>query len=273
MSKKRRTRRSDGRSPAPAPSAARPASAPGAATPPNQTPTKPGVAVGRSAATRRGSTATARRRRSQPPPSRFPSLRTVLIAAAAIVAVGFVGMAFIADASAADYTCGEQVPAAAAPPPDGAQQPSMGNAHPPVGTTIEYASCPPTSGPHYNARGAGPIAPRFYGPGDQAEPNGWVHNLEHGYLVALYRCQDDVCPSEDVLQQLRQLATDAPQTESAAACGYRTKTVVARFDQMSAPFALLTWERLLLLDEFDLDEAIAFGGRWMEQAAPEANAC
>ena len=42
---------------------------------------------------------------------------------------------------------------------------------------------------------------------------------------------------------------------------------------MSTPFALLTWDRALLLDTFDVDDALAFAGRWMEKGAPEAGNC
>ena len=36
-------------------------------------------------------------------------------------------------------------------------------------------------------RAPGPIAARVYGPSDNVIPQGWVHNLEHGGLVILYR--------------------------------------------------------------------------------------
>lgn len=79
------------------------------------------------------------------------------------------------------------------------------------------------SGDHYAAQGAGPIRPGFYGPDSAAAPGGWVHNLEHGYVVVLYRGSDGV--PEDTLAALRRFADAAPQTESAAACGYSSKIV------------------------------------------------
>ena len=49
-----------------------------------------------------------------------------------------------------------------------------------------------------------------------------------------------------------------------------TKVVVARFDQMETPFALLAWGRALLLDEFDIDTALTFAEQWTDHdAVPE----
>jgi len=52
------------------------------------------------------------------------------------------------------------------------------------------------------------------------------------------------------------------------------KVVVARFDSISTRFALLAWDRALLVDEFDVDTALTFAQQWMQHgAAPEPNAC
>ena len=53
---------------------------------------------------------------------------------------------------------------------------------------------------------------------------------------------------------------DQAPDSGTAACP--TKVVVARFDQMEKPFALLAWGRALLLDEFDLDTALTFAQQW-----------
>ena len=200
-----------------------------------------------------------------------PSLRVVLIALAAVGLFGVIAfVALLGGSTARAYSCGELLqPPAEDPGPAGVTTPNQASTHVAPGTRIRYASCPPTSGQHFNARGAGPIPARLYGPEADAGPGGWVHNLEHGYVVALYRCDGGTCPSSDELESLRSFATNGPPTESAAACGIRSKVLVARFDQMSTRFALLAWDRALLLDAFDARRAQAFAERSIDATAPE----
>lgn len=215
-----------------------------------------------------------RRRQPSPPERRWPSLRPLLAALGVVAVVGFVGLAFISSATAAAYSCGELLQRAAQDPgTEGVATENQGSTHVAPGTRIRYASCPPTSGSHYNARGAGPLQPGFYGPDDKAGPGGWVHNLEHGYVVVLYRCDEVRCPPESDLEGLPSFAANGPRTRSAAACGYRSKLVVARFDEMATPYAIVAWDRALLLDAFDASRAQAFAARWIEASAPEPNAC
>lgn len=215
-----------------------------------------------------------RRRRPAAGRRTWPTARVILALLAVIGTAGFVGLAFLNSATAEAYSCGELLQRRAEDPgPDGVATQNEGSSHVAAGTEIRYASCPPTSGSHYNARGAGPLPPGFYGPDDDAGPGGWVHNLEHGYVVALYRCDGGACPSEDDLQALRSFAANGPPTQSAAACGYRSKVVVARFDQMTAPFAALAWDRALLLDSLDTSSVEVFAQRAIDGTAPEPNAC
>lgn len=212
------------------------------------------------------------RRSAAPPPARGFPMRLVLIGIAVLAGVMFVGAGFLSSATAADYSCGEVLPAPAdSVGPEGITTEAQDSGHVAAGTTIRYGLCPPTSGDHYAAQGAGPIRPGFYGPDSAAAPGGWVHNLEHGYVVVLYRADEGV--PEDTLAALRRFAETAPETESAAACGYRSKVVVARFDDMSTPFAALAWDRLLPLDTWDDAAARAFAERSIDATAPEPAAC
>ena len=224
------------------------------------------------------SAVTRRARRAEvPQPHRIPTLRLVLLGLAALGAVGFVGLALLNSASnsasARSYTCDELLSAPADASNDGFSTKSLGSQHVAVGTKIRYGFCPPTSGAHYNAAGAGPLRAGFYGPDTAAGPGGWVHNLEHGYVAALYRCSNGVCPAESELQALRSFAANGPPTQSAAACGYRSKVIVARMDDMAAPYALVAWDRALLLDSFDAGTANGFASRFIEATGPEPNAC
>mgnify|MGYP000563055467 CR=1 FL=1 len=213
-------------------------------------------------------------RRPVAEPRRLPWLRLVAGAIAIAGVLGFVGFALLNSGGARAYSCDELLTAPAeASATDGFATASLGSQHVAPGTRIRYGFCPPTSGSHYNAPGAGPLRPGFYGPDDAAGPGGWVHNLEHGYVVALYRCEGGTCPPAADLAALRTFAANGPPTQSAAACGYRSKVVVARFDDMTRPFALLAWDRALLLDSFDQAAAQGFASRFIEATAPEPAAC
>lgn len=46
------------------------------------------------------------------------------------------------------------------------------------------------------------------------------------------------------------------------------QAIVARFDDMSTRFAVVAWDRALLLDRFDLLQASAFAQQWTDVTAP-----
>jgi hypothetical protein len=108
--------------------------------------------------------------------------------------------------------------------------PDYGAAHQTTGSKLEYVTCPPASGPHYNQGGFAPARPGFYGPDSNIGPGSWIHNLEHGFAVALYRCVDGVCPSEEVLDELRRYVQQGPSSPGASRCNYPSKVLAARFD-------------------------------------------
>ena len=118
----------------------------------------------------------------------------------------------------------------------------------------------------------GPITPGFYGPNDVPLPQGWVHNLEHGGLVILYRGDpDDPGLSSDAQQQMQAFFSGLPPSP---VCGFPPTqegagVVIARFDQMATPFAALVWERVLPLETFDEDAIMEFWNTWGEQTNPE----
>ena len=67
------------------------------------------------------------------------------------------------------------------------EQEIQGADHIDVGAPHEpYTTNPPTSGPHYNSAGVGPVRPGFYEDPSEAPPEGVVHNLEHGFIVIYY---------------------------------------------------------------------------------------
>ena len=222
-----------------------------------------------------------------PPPARRPRpaaqrkgllgggdpIRVAIIGGVTLVAGVLLVAVLLSGGDGGRYTCGQQLVAAGSPE-DGQVTANMGRTHVARGTAISYLFCPPSSGTHYNNEaGFSPARPGFYRPDAAIGPGSWIHNLEHGYVVALYRCPDGVCPSEDVLDEVRRFVNSAPQTPVAASCGIRAKVVAARFDDMSMPFALVTWDRVSLLESWDVDVAIDFAERWMEKTGPEASSC
>jgi Protein of unknown function (DUF3105) len=201
-----------------------------------------------------------------------PAVIVALVVVAAIVILGF----GLFSSSASPYECGSELqPVPNSTVEDPIVTADEGRQHVQLGSTTRYASCPPASGPHYiEGGGVAPLRPAFYDPGARVGPGNWVHNLEHGFVVALYRCEDDQCPSNDVLSSLRQFVLNGPSTETATRCGYPSKVLAARFDDMSTPFALVAWDHVLLLDSFDPAVGTDFARRWIEQPElPERGSC
>ena len=98
-------------------------------------------------------------------------------------------------------------------------------------------------------------------------PGGWIHNLEHGWVVMLYRCPggqpgQNGCPTTEQIAQLQQLYDQAPAVDPSQGCD--KELIVARFDSMSTTFAELAWGRALLTDDFDLDRAKTFAEQWTD---------
>jgi Protein of unknown function (DUF3105) len=147
-----------------------------------------------------------------------------------------------------------------------------GRIHVPTGQTVQYAECPPTSGPHY----AAPAKRGYYAP-DQTLPVGaWIHSLEHGMIVVLYSCGPDgnACPDGNTQAALKTLADTAPQTDVAKQCGIKNKIIVTRFDKMSTRFAAVGWDRAMLSDTFDPATFLTFYQQWVDNSpTEEAKGC
>jgi hypothetical protein len=201
----------------------------------------------------------------------------VLAAVIAVAAVLLVGFALFGGGGGGQggYTCESRLAQSSAGP-DGVVTADEGNAHVAPGSRLRYAQCPPASGPHYNAAGSGPLPARFYGPESEQSPGGWVHNLEHGYVVILYSCGADgtTCPSEEEEVALVRFQNTAPTTPGADLCGIKSEVLTARFDAMDARFAFVAWDRVALSDTFDPVAAARFALRWIDQPTlPEAARC
>ena len=121
----------------------------------------------------------------------------------------------------------------------GETTPDQGAAHIPEGTTVEYSTNPPTTGPHYgNSQPAG-----IY---DEPIPDGnLLHSMEHGAVILWYK---EVKGSEETgglsgqdIERLKQIFRSVPVSK---------KIMVPR-DNLDVPVALTSWGRLLKLQTID----------------------
>ena len=242
--------------------------APAGTTPgatPRPAPTEPHARVGRR-----------ERVRYQPKQSFLERYRTLLIGVGVLLGVALVGVFVFASAAQPAYACSALFdpaptasPAVGASPQPGYVQPDMGNQHVPLGTKVTYANCPPASGKHFNQSGAGPITPRVYGPNDTLIPQNWVHNLEHGALVLLYRGDSEAATTAGQTA-LRAFFDSYPNSP---VCNFPPGTnvgpVFVRFDDMKWPMAALVWNRVLPLQTLDTGAILEFDKTFGEKTNPE----
>ena len=251
------------------PESATSASAASAGSPPASTTPRP-TSQPRDRAGRR------ERVRYQPKESFVQRYRALIIGGAVLLGVVLIGAFVFVSAAQPAFACSNLFdpaptasPAAGASPQPGYVQPDMGNSHVAVGTKVTYANCPPASGKHFNATGAGPITPRVYGPNDTLIPQNWVHNLEHGALVLLYK-GDSAAATPEGQTELRAFFDSFPNSP---VCGFPPGTgpgpVFVRFDEMKSPMAALVWNRVLPMDTLDKDAMLSLYETFAERTNPE----
>ena len=215
--------------------------------------------------------------RTAPPRSFLERNRGRLLWGLAGIAIVAVASVVLFNAASPAYACTTQwtpgpttVPAPDATPRLGYVQDDQGRDHFSLGAFVKYALCPPATGRHYNAQGEGPVRPGFYGPDDQATPQGWIHNLEHGAMVLLYRCAsgDSACGTEGQ-QALKDFNATFPNSPVCNLPKGAVGPVVARFDEMAWPYAALLWGQVLPMDSFDAQLARDFFAQQGERTNPE----
>jgi uncharacterized protein DUF3105 len=202
--------------------------------------------------------------------------RAALLVGAAVVGIALISAFVLFQATQPAFACSTiWTPSPTASPGPGQTpnlgypQPDMGHNHVNPGDKVTYTYCAPASGNHINRPGtAGPIPARVYGPGDNVIPQNWIHNLEHGGLVVLYR-GDSAGATPDGQAAFKSWQAAFPPVQD---CG----PVVARFDQMSTPFQALVWGRVLMMDSWDPNLVqqywLQWGGRTNgEQLCPTPN--
>ena len=129
----------------------------------------------------------------------------------------------------------------------GRQVPIEGNRqHVAQGTVVQYRNRPPSSGDHYDT-------PAGYGFFQREIPTGnWVHDLEHGGIVVLYR--PDLC-DQACQTQLQDTYNSAPSSQLFP--GTR-KMLVGPYQDMDHAVAVVAWGWIDEMDAFDKDRILAF---------------
>lgn len=209
-------------------------------------------------------------------PSFVERYRGLLVGLGVILVVGLAGFGIVVASTQPAYACSTEFSPAPTPPPaagasaqPGYAEPDMGQDHVTLGTPVTYTYCPPASGKHYNASSIGPITPRVYGPDDAVTPQGWIHNLEHGALIVLYR-GDSAGATPEGQAAMKAFLASYPNSP---VCGFKAGTsvgpVFARFDQMKTPFTAMVWGRVLPLDTFDTAAILELDRVYGERTNPE----
>jgi Protein of unknown function (DUF3105) len=118
--------------------------------------------------------------------------------------------------------------------------------HVAAGQVIPYRNRPPSSGDHYDQ-------PAGYGFFQREIPTGnWVHTLEHGGIVVLYR--PDLC-DQACQSQLQDTYNSAPSSQLFP--GTR-KMLVTSYQDMDHAIAVVAWGWIDELDGFDKERILAF---------------
>jgi Protein of unknown function (DUF3105) len=172
--------------------------------------------------------------KSQPPARGGASAWWV---AGALILVVAVGVAWWAAAGRAKVPSGTQQPLL------GQRIPNEGWDHVAVGSQIQYKANPPSSGPHYPFPAPAGVYP------NGLQTGFWVHSLEHGYIVVLYR---PPAPQEQMAVFDRML-TDFPKSKYG-----NVKLLVVPYSDMPHPYAIMAWDWRLEMDTFKEGTVLQF---------------
>jgi hypothetical protein len=170
--------------------------------------------------------------------------------ASGIPSVSYVGNSTCPTSGTTAYS--PSPPGVSSLPPVGQAIDEMPHTHVAQGTSVMYNHDPPTSGCHYNlGYGNAPIQTGAY---DQMiQPEYWVHNLEHGYVVILYNCPSG-CTSE--FQQLRTWYKGLPK-DPTGVVPY-AKVIIIPWSSMTVPFAAVSWDWYDPIPNFSIAEVQRF---------------
>ncbi|HEY2733885.1 MAG TPA: DUF3105 domain-containing protein [Polyangiales bacterium] len=113
---------------------------------------------------------------------------------------------------------------------------------------IQYDDPPPAGGPHNNCWGEWGVQ------ATELRPERWVHNLEHGGIVFLYRCEE---PCDDDVQTLTDLTNAHP------------RTILTSYADLPTRFAVVSWGHRIKSDCVDRAVFEAFYERHFDHGLEE----
>jgi hypothetical protein len=143
------------------------------------------------------------------------------------------------------------------------QVPTEAATHVDEGAPVSYHSRPPSSGMHW---GTVPQATEYRMYDQPLSPGRWVHMLEHGAVVVLYR--PDLCDAACV-EQLGQFYDSAPRS---SLVGIRHLTITP-YQDMDHAIAVVAWGYVDEMDQVDKDRIAAdFKSKVDASTAPERGA-
>ena len=143
--------------------------------------------------------------------------------------------------------------------------PDEGNQHVADGSTIAYKHSPPSSGNHYSSA----TAPRPWATYKDAVPAGaFVHNLEHGGIVLVYKCSGTECDdmykqAQDVFAKLPpKLEPVTPPTGQQQVS--EVKFLSTPYQDMPPKVAILAWDTEQDLNSIDLTLVTDFYNKYVD---------
>lgn len=127
------------------------------------------------------------------------------------------------------------------------------------GRELPQRNRPPSSGLHYGGSAPYTVSATPIPAGN------WIHNLEHGGIVILYRCDAQQTCGE-AASRVRSEVSDVARP---GAFG-QVKIVGSPYQEIETQFTAVAWGRTLPLDEFDPDQLLAFYDRYVDRGPERA---
>ncbi len=130
--------------------------------------------------------------------------------------------------------------------------PDEGHNHITDGLPLGNKHQPPSSGNHYGT----PVPAGTY---PTAQPAGnWVHSLEHGYIVVVYRCSGAECA--DLNSQAKNIMGTLPKDSKYS----EVKFVATPYQSMAPKIAVLAWDKEQDMDSMDQGLITAFYNQYID---------
>ena len=123
--------------------------------------------------------------------------------------------------------------------------------HVPIGTHVDYNSNPPSSGAHY------PVWAAFQEWPTPVQREYYVHDMEHGAVVLLYKCPDGGdCP--EIVDALRKTRDALPDDPLCSGSGVRVRAVITKDPLLNVPIAAAAWGWIYTAECIDTNSLIQF---------------